>query len=159
MRACSFTGHRRIEAAHIEKIIPLLSRAVAYAYGEGCREFYAGGALGFDTLAAREVVRFRMSHPDVRLILILPCVGQDRLWSASERSAYEHLLSAADEVRYASESYTPDCMRRRNALLAEAGDLVIAYVGRSRSGSAQTARIAESLGKKVYNLYPALSLD
>ena len=154
--ACSFTGHRVIAAAHRGSIGELLSRAIAYAYGEGCRSFLSGGAIGFDTLAAREVVRFRISHPDVRLILVLPCVNQDERWSARDRDAYEYRLGAADEVRYISDTYTDGCMRQRNLALAEAADILIAYVGRSASGSAQTVRMAERSGARIYNLYPAL---
>ena len=156
MRACSFTGHRSIAPSHRDRIIPLTQRAIEYAYSEGCRDFYVGGALGFDTLAAREVIRFRMFHPDARLILLLPCMNQDERWSGSQRSAYEHILSSADEISYIAENYFDGCMRERNLRLAECADMVIAYVGRSRSGAAQTARMAESLGKKVYNLYPTL---
>lgn len=154
--ACSFTGHRQIKPEHRERIASLLARAVEYAYSEGCRDFCAGGAIGFDTLAAREVVRFKLYHPDVRLVLLLPCRNQDGKWSAAQRSAYEFLLSVADEISYSSDEYTPDCMRRRNRLLAERCDILIAYVGRARSGASQTAKMAERLGKRVYNLYPTL---
>lgn len=153
---CSFTGHRIIDRNHTEAIGELLARAVEYAYSEGCRTFYAGGAMGFDTLAAREVIRFRISHPDVSLVLILPCVNQNERWSESATSAYEFVLSSADEVRYVSEEYTEGCMRERNQALADVCDMMIAYVGRTRSGGGQTVRMAEAAGKKVYNLYPTL---
>ncbi len=153
---CSFTGHRLIKSEHLNKLPELLSRAIAFAYGEGCRNFYCGGAIGFDTFAAREVLRFRISHPDVRLVLILPCLSQAEKWSAAQKAAYEYILSAADETVYVSEEYTDSCMRDRNMRLVEAADILVAYVSNRRSGSAQTARMAAQAGKKVYNLYPAL---
>ena len=153
---CSFTGHRSIKAEHEQRLPALIDKAVEYAYSEGCREFLAGGAVGFDTLAARSVVRFRLSHPDVRLMLVLPCTNQDEKWRDSQRGAYEYLLSVADEVEYISEEYTENCMRERNFRLANRADIVIAYVGRNRSGAAQTARMADSMGKTVYNLYKFL---
>jgi uncharacterized phage-like protein YoqJ len=133
-----------------------LRRAVEYAYSRGCNEFYSGGAIGFDTVAAREVIRFRIDHPDVRLILLLPCVDQDKMWGEEAQSSYGYLIDVADEVRYVSESYTDDCMCRRNRALAEAADILIAYLGRARSGAAQTVRMASEMGKEVYNLYPTL---
>ena len=154
--SCSFTGHRAIKASHSARISPLLFRAVEYAYSLGARTFYAGGAVGFDSLAAGEVIRFRMSHPDVRLVLILPCGNQDEKWSHSQRSFYEFTLASADEIVYTAKEYTDDCMRRRNEALVSSGDMLIAYVGHPRSGAAQTARMAEKAGKKVYNLYPSL---
>ena len=156
---CSFTGHRRIEARHIPKLPKLLERAIAYAYGEGCRTFYAGGAVGFDTYAAREVLRYRLAHPDVRLCLLIPCTDQDANWSTAERDAYAYLLGNADEVRYISDSYDDGCMKRRNAALAESCDILIAYCQRYASGAAQTVRMAEKLGKRVYNLWTALESE
>lgn len=153
IKGCSFTGHRTIPDGHRKSLSALLARAIEYAYNLGCREFFAGGAIGFDTLAAREVIRFRISHPDVKLILLLPCINQSELWSGADTDAYEYTLSEADEVRYISEEYTKSCMQKRNRALAEACDIMIAYVGRSRSGASQTVRMAEERGKKVYNLY------
>ena len=156
MKSCAFTGHRQIKNEHRSALPALVLRAVEYAYSEGCRDFFAGGALGFDTVAAREVIRFRMRHPDVRLVLLLPCQNQTDMWSGYQQEAYDHVLACADEVKYISESYFDGCMRERNFALANAADILIAYVGRGRSGAAQTVRFAESLGKTVYNLYPTL---
>ena len=156
MRACGFTGHRSIKEEHKQKLSELLSRAIGYAYEKGCRTFYGGGAIGFDTEDAREVIKFRISHPDVRLVLLLPCMDQADRWSDSQRSTYEYTLSCADEVVYISETYTDGCLKLRNQALAERSDMMISYVGRSTSGAAQTSRMAERLGKNVYNLYPTL---
>ena len=158
-KSCSFTGHRQIKKTHEQRILPLIDKAVAYAYDEGCRTFFCGGAVGFDTLAARSVVRFRINHPDVRLVLLLPCVNQDERWSEVQRAAYEFLLASADEVEYVSDEYTDARMKERNFRLANRADILIAYVGHNRSGSAQTARMADSMGKTVYNLYKALESE
>lgn len=154
--SCSFTGHRLIEDRHREKISDLVLRGINYAYGKGCREFLTGGALGFDTLAAKEVIRFRMTHPDVRLRLILPCRNQTERWNERDVRVYEYVLASANSVEYVADEYTDGCMRERNRRLAERADILIAYLGRERSGAGQTARLARSLGKEVYNLYTAL---
>lgn len=156
MRSCSFTGHRQIKDSHRKNISDLLQRAIAYAYEQGCRDFYSGGAVGFDTLAAREVLLFRISHPDIRLVMLLPCIDQGKRWSRAEQDSYEYILRGADEVRYISDEYTDSCMRERNFALAERADLMIAYVCRKNSGAGQTVRMADKLGRQIYNLYPAL---
>lgn len=156
MQACSFTGHRKIEEKHIGKIDELLLRAIAYAYGEGCRKFYVGGALGFDTIAAKQVIFFRMSHPDAELHVIVPCKNQCEGWSPSQISMYEYTLSSADHVEYLFENYRDGCMRARNQRLVDLSDIIIAYVARDHSGAAQTVRMAKRSGKTVYNLYPTL---
>ena len=157
MKTCSFTGHRRIAPSHEKRLRELLFRAVNYAYDNGCRRFITGGALGFDTLAAREVIKFRISHSDVSLVLALPCVNQDEHWSEEQRGAYSYTLSMADEVIYISEEYTDTCMKERNLYLATEADILIAYASRYASGAGQTVRMAKELGKQVYNLYAALS--
>lgn len=156
MKACAFTGHRRIESRHVQKLPELVLRAVQYAYDNGCRKFITGGAIGFDTLAAREIIKFRISHPDVSLVLALPCTNQDEHWSPSQRDAYSYTLSVADEVIYISDEYTETCMKERNLYLAEKSDILIAYVSRSASGAGQTVRMANRLGREIYNLYAAL---
>lgn len=153
MTVCAFTGHRNIKESHKKNLPDLLSRAIGYAYEKGCRRFITGGALGFDTFAAREVLRFRISHPDVSLVLFLPCLDQDASWSARQRDSYEYILAAANEVRYISETYDKNCMKRRNQAMADECDIMIAYVSRDYSGAAQTMRMARSLEKETYNLY------
>ena len=154
--SCSFTGHRQIEQRHAGRISDLIYRGINYAYKKGCRDFFTGGALGFDTLAAKEIIRFKLSYPDVRLNLILPCKHQTEKWSSREVELYEYVLASASSVEYVSDAYTDTCMRERNKRLAESCDILIAYLGRSASGAGQTVRIARSLGKEVYNLYTAL---
>ncbi|MBE6532361.1 MAG: DUF1273 domain-containing protein [Ruminococcaceae bacterium] len=153
IKSCAFTGHRQIKKEHISLINERLGAAIEYAYSQGCKRFLSGGAVGFDTAAAREVLRFKLAHPDVSLIMLLPCVEQDRLWSDRQKDAYEYILSNSDEVRYISDSYDNICMRRRNQALAEECDIMIAYLSHSISGAGQTVRMAQKLGKSVFNLY------
>ncbi len=158
-KICSFTGHRIIDKRHKKSIGSLVARAVEFAYENGVRTFLAGGAIGFDTLAAKAVINFRISHSDVRLKILVPCKNQSQKWNDYEKSVYEYILSASDEVEYFSEEYYDGCMKERNAALAERCDMLIAYVGRTVGGSAQTYRMAEKLGKKIYNLYPTLGKE
>ena len=154
---CAFTGHRKIEDSHLGKIEPLVMRAIEYAYGEGCRKFYTGGALGFDTVAAKAVILFRLRHPDAELHIIVPCAEQSAAWSDEECRMYDYLLGEANSVSVLEDGYTADCMKRRNAELVRLGDIIIAYMGRERSGAGQTVRMARRAGKRVYNLYPRLN--
>ena len=155
-QGCAFSGHRTIKQSHRAKISSLIMRAIEYAYDEGCRTFYSGGAVGFDTLAAQQVIRFRMTHPDVRLILLLPCIDQDAKWTDGQKQMYSHLLREANEATYISDAYTDSCIKRRNEALAAVADIMICYLSRRSSGTGQTVALARSLGQRVYNLYPSL---
>lgn len=157
MNSCSFTGHRKIEYSRIAPLEELLGRAVDYAYSQGCRSFYCGGAIGFDTMAAKAVLEKRIFHRDIRLIIVMPCEEQTLGWSDRNKDIYDYILSEADECICISKEYTKSCMRERNLYLAERCDMLVAYVGRNNSGSSQTLRFAESLGKTVYNLYKKLN--
>lgn len=153
MKACSFTGHRVISPDSVKPLENLLSRAIEYVYGEGCREFFVGGAMGFDTMAAKQLISKRITCPDIRLTVIIPCVNQSEHWGYTAREMYAYIVSNADEVIFTSEEYTADCMKIRNAKLVEVCDVLIAYSGNARSGSAQTIRMAEKAGKLIFNLY------
>ena len=75
-----FTGHRELPADDLPKISKRLEDALATLIEQGYRYFGAGGALGFDTLAAQAVLRLRERYPQIRLILVLPCLNQTRGW-------------------------------------------------------------------------------
>ncbi len=157
MKNCSFTGHRVILAEHVLPLTELLTKAIEYAYSNGCRNFYCGGALGFDTMAAKLIISMRMKYSDMRLFLLLPCKNQSENWTSSEMGMYDFILSEADEVIYTSEEYKRGCMKIRNERLAEVCDIMIAFCGRMQSGSAQTLKIAHSMEKTVLNLYPRIA--
>lgn len=153
MKACSFTGHRNINPELVKPLENLLSRAIDYVYNEGCREFYTGGALGFDTMAAKLLIKKRLSCPDIKLTVVIPCVDQSEKWGRFAKEMYNYIVSNADEVIFTSEEYTPDCMKIRNARLVDLCDVLIAYSGKEYSGSAQTVRMASKAGKTIYNLF------
>lgn len=155
---CSFTGHRTIEIRHRASIRECIARKIDLAYNEGCRDFYSGGAIGFDTLAALEVLEYKKTHSDVRLIMLIPCTDQDARWRDYQRLEYRKLLQLADDVIYVSDTpYYNGCMEKRNRALVERCKILIAYVGRERGGSAQTYRMAERAEKQIYNIFPLLS--
>ena len=158
-KICSFTGHRQIKREHLSALPDLLYKSIEYAYSQGCRSFLSGGAIGFDTYAARAVIKFRIFHRDVRLILVLPCIDQDAKWNDVQKNAYQYLIREADEIVYLSDEYTPTCMARRNHYLAKEADILVAYLERSGSGAGQTVRMANELGKTVFNLYGRLEKE
>ncbi len=151
-KGCAFTGHRGIPYAEEAVLIRALDAAIATVYGVGCRAFYAGGAVGFDTLAAERLLLFRERHPDVRLFLILPCRDQCRGWSDDDIRRYRAILDASDGYRYIRDAYDTAVMRDRNAALVEATDACIAYVTRAASGAGQTLRMAMRAGHIIINL-------
>jgi uncharacterized phage-like protein YoqJ len=151
-KICAFTGHRTVPSAELEPLRRRLAETVEQLWDMGYRVFCAGGALGFDRMAADAVLALRKKHPDVRLHLILPCEGQERPWGLVQRLAYHKQVKQADEVEVLAKSYYDGCMQVRNARLVELADHLVAYVTRTRSGAAQTLRMAERKGIGITNL-------
>lgn len=97
-RTCCFTGHRIIPAQVVPQLKAELAQTVTQLIDQGVTQFVTGGALGFDTMAAEEVLRQRKAHPDIRLHLMMPCKGQEKKWRLSDRMLLPKDRPQADEV-------------------------------------------------------------
>ena len=118
----------------------------------GIRYFGAGGAMGFDTMAAQVVLKARKRHSQVKLILVLPCEAQTRGWPEEAIRTYMAIKDAADKVRYTSVEYTPGCMHVRNRHLVDHSGICVAYLTENKGGTAYTVNYAKKKGIPVINL-------
>ena len=149
---CCFTGHRVLPKGQRQTIETALCAEIDALVAQGYTDFVAGGALGFDTLAALCVVRKRAllgSVRPIRLHLFLPCPEQSDNWDESDRLLYRRILAAADTGRYVSPHYTRSCMLDRNRAMVDVSSVLIAYLTRDTGGSAYTVRYAKQTGKVV----------
>ena len=147
---CCFTGHRVIAAADLPLLAPRLREEITRLYARGVRNFGAGGALGFDTLAAEQVLALRGEGlSELRLILVLPCRNQADRWSLADRERYAAILAAADKVVYTSEEYFNGCMQKRNRHMVDCSGYCIAYLTHDFGGTAYTVRYAMENGVEV----------
>ena len=152
---CCFTGHRDLPAPDSEAYTALLASleaAINDAIRMGCRRFIVGGAKGFDLLAGEWILARKKVDPSVTLSVYVPHRGQANAFSPADMLRYQRLLNDADEVLYLSETYHPGCMRERNARMVNASQICIAYVRKSRSGSAQTLKMAEAKGLTILRI-------
>lgn len=123
---------------------------------KGYLYFGAGGALGFDTIAALAVLKLKEHYPDIRLILVLPCRFQTRGWASEDVKIYENIKEQADKVVYTSEEYTRGCMHKRNRHLVDNSSACIAYLTESKGGTAYTVDYAAKHGLTVFNIADCL---
>lgn len=149
---CCFTGHRKISADKIPFVRRNLREAIYAACTEGYRRFVCGGALGFDTMAAIEVLSFKKMFSDIRLILIYPCLDQDRKWSEEDKTIYKKIYEMCDECYAMSEKYTDSCMHLRNRAMVDQSSKVIAYLKNDKSGTAYTYNYAQKRGVDCINI-------
>ena len=152
MKICCFTGHRKIPENELSNLHKRLQKTVKGLLKQGVTTFYTGGALGFDTLAAQAVLNARRFHPQVKLILALPCRDQAGRWEERDRLLYESIKRRADEVVYVSEQYTRGCMFERNRYMIDHSDICVCYCTSGEGGTAYTVRYAEKKEIPIVNL-------
>lgn len=146
---CCFTGHRLISAADRPALIRDLRQTLAVFADSGVGEFICGGALGFDTLAAEEVLRLKQDFPRLRLSLILPCRTQADRWTAAQRDTYNTILEKADEKEYLFDRYVDGCMQMRNRRMVDRADVCVAYYRGTPGGTAYTVNYAKEKGVRL----------
>lgn len=151
-RTCCFTGHRKIPLDQLESVTQRLRDAVIASIKDGYLYFGAGGALGFDTLAARTVLDLKKDYPQIKLILVLPCRTQSRGWKQEDIEEYNRIMKAADKVVYTSQDYYNGCMHKRNRHLVDNSSLCICYLNSNTGGTAYTVDYAISVGCRVSNI-------
>lgn len=152
MQTCCFTGHRRISNEQLEHVQKELEETIRALIQKGVIYFGAGGALGFDTLAARTVLKVKEDHPEIKLILVLPCISQADRWDAVDRHAYEEIKQQADKVVYTAQEYTRGCMHKRNRHLVDHSGVCICYLTKTTGGAAYTVEYAQKVGVDIINL-------
>ena len=150
--SCCFTGHRQICDEKVPRIIERLDRLIPELAGQGYAAFLAGGALGFDTLAAQAVLRARGQNPGIRLIIIQPCRNHEARWNGRQILLYRQILEQADEVVCLSDHYYSGCMQVRNRYLIDNSGLCAAYLTDNHGGTGYTVKYAKARGIPVINL-------
>ena len=141
-----FTGHRELPADDLPKISKRLEDTLATLIEQGYRY------LGFDTLAAQAVLRLRERYPQIRLILVLPCLNQTRGWPQADIDTYEEIKRCADKVTYTSEHYFQGCMQKRNRHLVDNSSVCVCYLTKPTGGTAYTVDYARRMGLRIINI-------
>lgn len=93
----AFSGHRTIAENCKDEIRKKLRGKIRLLYAMGFTNFFCGMALGFDMLAAEEVISLKAELPKLKLIAVIPFEGQSERWSAMEQDRYKSILAKADD--------------------------------------------------------------
>lgn len=149
---CCFTGHRNIPLNKRKSVIQRLKTELSALINNGYQLFMAGGALGFDTIAAQTVLDLKKEYPHIKLILVLPCPNQTRGWNETDKQTYEYIKSRADNVVYTSQEYQRGCMHKRNRHLVDNSSVCICYLTEDTGGTAYTVKYARSKKLTIINI-------
>jgi len=126
-----------------------LKKVVMSLIEQGYCFFGAGGALGFDTIAAQTILDLKQDYPRIKLILVLPCPSQADRWREKDKTIYEEIKAKADKVVYIAQEYTRDCMFARNRHLVDNSSVCICYLTEQSGGTAYTVKYALKKGLKA----------
>lgn len=152
-KTCCFSGHRNIPADKEEEIKIKLNKELEKLINKGYCFFAVGGALGFDTMAAIEVLNLRRKYPHIKLIMVLPCKDQSKYWNKADKNIYEFIKKQSDKVVYTSQYYKDkSCILDRNRLLIDNSSVCITYKTKNTGGTSYTINYAKEKNIKIINL-------
>lgn len=156
-----FTGHRNIP----ENVKPLLSQLLPQIldglYLRGARIFKAGGAIGFDTMAAQAVVdlKARTNDKDIKLHLCLAAPDQSKKFNQFDSIIYRMVFDIADSYSYEAEKCSSSAYMSRNRRLLEGSDVCVAYCTMQKGGTYYTCTKALTGGIEFINLADFIDPD
>ncbi|MFI3316286.1 MAG: SLOG family protein [Rikenellaceae bacterium] len=160
----AFTGNR---AMHVCKdlciedinreVRVIVASHISRLYADGFRTFLSGGAVGFDLLAAEEVIAARDNCPEIKLCLVVPFEGQEAKYPQQDEQRYLAIKDAANKVITICEGeYSVSSYHLRNDFLISNSSYIIAYSDGEGRGTLSTIKKAIKAGKRVVNIYDEL---
>lgn len=110
----------------------------------------SGVALGFDMWLAEAALKL-----GIPLHCYVPYSEQGKKWPEQSRKRLANILYAAEIVVHVSTSYTQDCFLKRDRLMVEDSDEILALWNPEviSGGTFYTVKYAQSKGKVVTNLW------
>lgn len=132
----------------------LLKEVLEGAISYGIKNFLTGMAEGFDMIATEILLNLREMHGGIKIIAIVPCLGQEKFWSEIQQERYKKILSQCDDKIILSVCYTQTCMNERNKFMIEHSSVCIACCNGKKSGTLNTIRFAKKAGCGVRVLNP-----
>ncbi len=110
-------------------------------------------AEGFDMIATEILIKLRKTY-NIKIIAIVPCLGQELKWKPCQQERYKKLLSCCDEVIVLSNHYYIGCMNDRNKFMVDNSCVCIACWNGCPSGTGNTVKFAKQKGNKVRIINP-----
>ncbi|MGN0961688.1 MAG: SLOG family protein [Christensenellales bacterium] len=133
-----------------EDLRKILEGAIKY----GIKNFLSGMAEGFDMIATELLLELRKKYKEIKIIAVIPCLGQEKRWSVNQQKRYNKILKQCDDSVIISKEYTINCMNDRNRFMVEHSSIVIACYNGFPSGTGNTIKYAKENACKIKIISP-----
>lgn len=136
------------------RLCELLNRSIEQAYQRGRRIFLNGAMMGFDVLAAEQVIAAQKKFPDIKCVTIGPFQTGFFLrngWTPKWKRRAIEVFRCSDYGFSLYDNYFPGVYYRRNEFLVEHASELICYWDGGNGGTSYTCRYAQEK-IPVYNL-------
>lgn len=157
---CAFTGHREDKLAAnwseyskaCSELKQNLADAVEHIYNSGIYYFICGMAHGCDMYFAEAVLALKNNHPDIILEAAIPYAGQAGRWRGNLKLRYDEILSKCDVKTVLQQTYTRDCMMRRNMYMVDNSAVLVAVYSGAAGGTRNTLLYAMRKGLQIVEI-------
>ena len=133
----TFCGHK--EVWDREPVERWLKQVCGELISQGANEFFLGGYGHFDYMCASVLRELKKTHPQIRLILVLPYLNSTMITDGYDETVYPPLETVPP--RFA--------IVRRNEWMVRESDVVVAYVIRGFGGATKTLEYARRKKKTI----------
>ena len=122
-------------------ILERTEQAVRQLIEQGVVFFGVGGAIGYDTEAAKLLFRLRATdYPQIKVILVYPFEGFTSRWNDGQRAEYAaRLLPQYDKTVCVAQRASREAYLTRDRHLVNGSAYCIAYCTRDSGGTAYAA--------------------
>jgi len=146
------TGHRKLlmKEEIVRIVIKDKLREILQTHKEEGIEVNTGMALGFDQTVCDACLDLGVPY-----VAVVPCDGQDSLWSPPQRQRYEVLLSkAARVVNVNPGPYEPWKMHARNGwIVGNSQEMVVHWDGFYQGGTGSCMKLVKAEKLPFFNTF------
>ena len=150
-KMCFFSGHRNITDKN--KIESILISVIKEKISMGVTGFITGGAVGFDLLAAKTVLKLRKELGiGIGLYIYYPYNGYNKRFSYEDKQDWKIAESMAEEYKYCASHYFRGCYMVRNREMVDDALHGIIFCQQNSGGTYGTWKYAEKQNRYVINI-------
>lgn len=144
-KSISFTGYRTEKILTTSKDSDILIEidkwlylVIKQLYAAGYDTFLSGMANGFDMIAARTILKIKEEYSDIKLVAVIPFLGQEKRYLKEDKDEYKRILGSVDKVVITSEHYHKGVFLIRNNFLLDNCSKMVCYYDGQKGGTMYT---------------------